>query len=227
MAKNSPGVVFNFKELEATINKEVARISYPTARKLAKTTFERAKVKLVNEIREHLISKELSDPESHMDSQFIVGGEYEKNLYGFFGFEAGRNPVEELVDEIDGGFDINLNAPLVNNRYVFDFEYLTMKELEAATPLDWTSRSWLKAVENGIANINRYITKYDKGRSLLGIQIKNKLKNPGEYKTTPYLTPMMKRFQESLRNAKGVAAIGESAGGQRFYNIRDTQGRFA
>jgi hypothetical protein len=219
-----PGVKFNLQEMTATINIAVAKVSAPIARRLALHDFENAKATVIREIKNHPISKELESP--RIGSKFIIGGSYPKSLFGFFGFPNGENPVAELVNIVEQEFKINTTADLVNNQYSFPFHYLTTRELEIQTPLAWSSRSWIKAVEKGIANVANYVAKINKGRSLYGIQIKNPLKNPGDYHVTPYMTPIIKEFERALKSAKGEGAFADLASGGRYYNIRNAGGRF-
>lgn len=222
-------VTFNFKALNAIVEKEAERVTLPLARKIAKTQFENAKLKMMEQVEEHEISKELSNPSRYPSSQFIQSPTGKpKNLYGFLGFVDGTDPVKELIDIIDDNYRINLQVRLENMKYYFNFQYLTPRQLEKLCPLDWSSRSWLKAVENGLASISKYISRTTKpiGRSSYGLQIKNDLKNPGRYIATPYMTPIIKAFEAQLRFAKNSPIFATSNAGQTYYNIRDSKGRF-
>ena len=218
------GVTFDFKAMEAIIDIEVAKVSAPIARRLASRTFERAKQNVIKEVSRHPISEELESPT--FNSKFIVGGDHPKSLFGFFGFQEGTHPVEELLEHIQEDFWIKTDSPMVNRQYNFPFNYLGIAELEALTPLHWSSRSWLKAVENGLSNIANFISMPEVGRSSFGIQIKNSLKNPGEFLPTPYMTPIIKEFIQTLKDAKDIGAYSSSEEGQKYYNIRNAGGRF-
>ena len=96
------GVTFDFKAMEAIIDIEVAKVSAPIARRLASRTFERAKQNVIKEVSRHPISEELESPT--FNSKFIVGGDHPKSLFGFFGFQEGTHPVEELLEHIQEDF---------------------------------------------------------------------------------------------------------------------------
>jgi hypothetical protein len=213
--------------MEATINQVVAKVAEPIANRLANYTFNNAKAKMIREIQVHEISKELDNPKTN--SKFIKGGSHpDKSLYGFFGFDDGVEPAKELVSLIDQEYYIEPRGIFDGRQYSYGFRYLSLPELEKATPLSWSSRSWLKAVENGLANISKFISRDTKpiGRSSYGIQIKNELKNPGQYTPTQYMTPIFKEFMATLKSAKLSGAIASADDGKRYYNIRNAGGRF-
>jgi hypothetical protein len=173
-------VKFNMKNLNLVLEKPIERAILPAARRIAKERFESSLNQLVSEIEADPVSQEINAGNDVVKSKFIKGGgKYGANLFSFIGFEAGSEPVKELVSYIRKSFKINLfNIKKDGNKYNFQASFPSEGDVKSAFPFPdgWSGgRSWITGIERGITGAINYIRKLGEGRSGGGVQIENEV----------------------------------------------------
>lgn len=178
------------------------------AKGAAQSKFTAARADLIEDFETHEVSKEIKEGPNADKSQFISKG----GLFSALGFYAGSDPVGNVSEILRTNIILD-KSPVKTEvfprklefRYTFKVETPTLAEIKAAAPLDWTSRSWIKEIEEGISNLTLYIfsrklSKKANSRSGTGLQIKNKTTESAVYHPpTSYLTQMLKKFKERIR----------------------------
>jgi hypothetical protein len=168
----------NTKGLMLVVNKAVAEKSLPIARRMAVERFENAKEEFLEKLENDKVSQELLAENSITNSEFITGASADSHgasLYGFLGFDKdGNNPVSELLAFLRSNITIKKNVRLINGFYKFPVKVPSVEEVKSVTKLPWIGRSWISAIENGMANIRNYIrvSPNDLSRSDEAFQIK-------------------------------------------------------
>lgn len=141
---------------------------------------------VIKNLENHPVSQELknhTEPSKILNSS---GWPRRGTLFGFMGFNSGRDPVDELRDFLTSknGFRIDLEKNVIKRvRGILGFLISpSEEELQiAGITLDgWgDGRSWPTVLEDsGIENLPYFLAKNNYGRSQEGFQIENEL-NPG------------------------------------------------
>lgn len=195
----------NEKILIDAFTKDVKRRLRPTLGSRGHKVFLEAKELLLSEIRNHPVSQELinkTDPSKYLSGR-------QGSLFGFMGFEAGDDPVGQLLNLLDekivfentgriiGKLDIRLIA-FVKMPDVSDFDK------DSSLKLPWESgKSWPVGVELGISGLPHFLSKFAKvSRSSMGIQIRGQSKNASEFTGTKFLSEIFDRFRKRVINRK-------------------------
>ena len=199
----------------------------------AEKVFLAKKKKMIQEILHHAISKEIANgPTAHHKTGIL--GEIDKpmgNLYSFFGFSTdGKQIIEKLREAVQTHTTINKQPKVKTSprrlRYQFVVRMPTNDAISRVTGTDWGT-SWAWTIEKGglAANVQYYLynrsgkypsDKKNKNRPKrsmqppsrrgTAIQVKGKPVNPGRrFTTKQYLTPILKKFRDSILNPKSVA----------------------
>jgi len=199
----------------------------------AEKVFLAKRKKMLNEILHHVISKEIANgPTAHHKTGIL--GEIDKptgNLYSFFGFSKdGKQIIATLRHAVLTHTTINKRPKPVTSprriRYQFVCRMPTNDAISRVTETDWGT-SWAWTIEQGgiAANIQYYLYnrsgKYPSdrkrknrpqrsmqppSRSGTAIQVKGAPVNRGrKFNTKQYLTPILRKFRDAIRNPKSVA----------------------
>lgn len=162
--------------------------------KIIKKKFDKQKELLIEEIISHPVSQELINHTS--PSKFLNGSN--GSLFGFIGFEAGTDPVGDLVKLIRRVVRF-IPATTINFRGLTKV-FLTVprvKDIDYYFPLPWEpGNSWISGIENGISGLGYFLSK-KAGRSQEGIQINTDI-NYTEFEPVDYLTPILDKFKNSI-----------------------------
>lgn len=160
----------------------------------------------LREIKKDHIDSVLNDPiceelkrGASGSSKFLEEGD----LFSFFGFKAGEDPV--------GALEIFLNQKI---RFIVPskVENFSMKSLvlypsfedfnqSRSLSLSWGGGSWPVRIEKGLPDLSRFISLTDKGRSLGGIQ-NTKSRGDTDWKGTPFISRHKKNFMRRIGNIK-------------------------
>lgn len=170
----------------------------------ARAIYEVEEEKLYNQIDAHEVSKELR--------QDNVVGEY--SLFGFLGFQAGTDPVDEIKTKLKESivFDetpiININNKIASIAYKVSIPSKS-ETYKMAQTLKW-GFSWLYGIENFIPGFEYFVwfRKVPTGRSGLGYQQKGREtisgSQPGAFMSRKdYITGLLKSFAARLQFRKG------------------------
>lgn len=156
--------------------------------------FENNKSELLEKIKSHPISEELK---SHTTPSLFLSNSH-GSLFGFIGFPFGEEPINELLDFLNDNIEF-IPATSIDLRGLtrFSCSFPSIADFNNRFPLFWEpGRSWVYAIEDGISGLGYYISnKY--GRSKEGVQVET-LVNRSEFKTTPFLTPILNEFKSKM-----------------------------
>lgn len=164
-------------------------------------SFEEINKEVQQEFENHPITRELDD--QVFPSKILQKNNWPRagTLFGFMGFNGGNEPIRNLRNFLfeQGGFNYELNKSFIGRTFgILGFlKSPSEEELQkAGIQLDgWgDGRSWPAVLEDeGIENLNHFLSKPAYGRSSQGIQVKPEL-NPGaKLDKMNYLTPIFKK----------------------------------
>lgn len=187
---------------KSILKEEISRAQSKSLEKeagvIADKILEEKKREYIFNIKEHPVSKEISDGIDSPNISNTLKGE--GNLYTFIGFDNGDKPIEDLIDVIEK----NTKIKQVSSRDgVFNFQVYSpsIDELTSYTPMPFEGgNSWLKGIEKGISGFSNYLygLLFPTSRSGRAIQSKNKIRRTS-YKPTKYFSSLYKNFIESFR----------------------------
>lgn len=190
-------VTFNKRGLKLEIEKIVGEVMLPKARLIAEEIFTTAKQELIISIKKSDVARELKPGRNLKTSDFIIA-ERPVSLYGFLGFEAGTDPIRDLIDLIEQNYILNKNAKLVNGDFVFNVKYANVNDLKRETPLPWgRGTSWISAIEKDFGGLGHYLFLKGLGRSDKGVQ--TKVDRGGELVPQKFITDKLNKFRKSIR----------------------------
>lgn len=174
--------------------------------------FELEKNKLLEEFDNHPITQQMyagaDDPSINYPGGPLNGV---GNLFSFLGFRDGKDPALSLrtllekylylqkrytVKKSSRGIIFNNTAHLLSRDEIYD-----------RTPMSWTSRSWVKAVEKGVGGYQLFIRGYrTNSKSGGGVMSENGRVRSGSFKNTSYFNKMYTNFLKRL-TAGGITRI--------------------
>ena len=182
-----------------------AKIQKGLAGQKAKNFMRRKAERRVNSAKEKL--------DQDIDSDFVSKRiEGDPETIGYFGFEAGDLPVEELKRVMDNRIGMGSNSSVRTRKtasarqatYTFQVKFPSSKDIysEFILNLPWISKTWVEAVERGLGNLEkRFVFRPGKGRSQFGVQLKGYVQNPiTPLKDEGYIERIRRYFSENLSN---------------------------
>jgi hypothetical protein len=186
---------------------------------LVKSEFESQKAQMIQGFFQDEISREIKDPELGNISKTLGGY---GDLFGFIGFFAGSDPVQEASEVIFGKTELkSIQIERIYNRdargrFTSGRRYRNVKISFTSPTLDdfddtsqrvvrdYSGRNWIKGVEKGISGFNRYAN-YPRGESGRGVELRGAIKNPSvarpeisNYKPRGYVTPLIQEFVKKI-----------------------------
>lgn len=172
------------------------------------------KQKLINDFKNHEISKEVRKPDRSKASP-LLGSYKQGNLFGFIGFNEGADPITPVVEEINRIikikaiiFERSINRDVLGRfatgkqrkvRAVFDVPDLNDFKNASKQVVPATSTfNWVKSIERGtISGYKRFLgwsNKRSRGRSGEGVITKTNLRS-GNFRHRPgYVTGLINSF---------------------------------
>jgi len=154
------------------------------------------------------IAKSMLDADIDADpvSRKIEG---DPKTIGYFGFEGGELPVENLKRVMDSRIGITSNSTVRTRKtasarqatYEFKIKFPNSKDIysESILSLPWISKTWVEGVERGLGGVEKFAFRPGKGRSEFGLQLKGNVQD----QITPlmdegYIQRIRKYFSENL-----------------------------
>ena len=192
---------YNFKG-----SKQLQNTAYRAAVKKAKDV----KKEILKEFNKHEVTKEVEQGPMGRTSRLLGGA---GNFFGFLGFEKGSQPVTILREVLENSFTVNRQRgklkKVAKNVFTveFDIQVPTTQQIYTATPLPWTTKSWVQGVERGITNYGQPVFQPRKGvgslyeshsRSGVALQTKRMI-NFIRFSPTPYINQLLDTARAKLK----------------------------
>jgi len=167
-----------------------------TVRSRVERSMASVRNKFIKAVLSHPISKEISlGPDGYNLSGTLLGY---SNLFGFIGFYDNERPIKILKAIL-----MEYEIKIISRKGFTTVKIIvpTKDEIHDATPLPWArGRSWVKAMETGLAGFGMYITSDSaKSRSGEGIQTKRKIRS-SKFLNTSYLSPLLQEYYKNIKN---------------------------
>ena len=172
------------------------------AEKIARRKFNQTQGLFFREFMEHPVTQEiLAGPNIDDNPSGLMGGR--GNLFSFFGFDEGENPIADVSLYLQSQFDLSRSS-YRTKQWTFKVrmpdkekvaEYVVGKY--GAT---YTSESWIDGVEKGYSGLNYYLRFSGKGRSSGGIQVKGVV-NEVTFTTTKYMSELTENFKNRMQRS--------------------------
>tara|TARA_R110000751_G_C13743928_1_gene477707 strand:+ start:277 stop:873 length:597 start_codon:yes stop_codon:yes gene_type:complete len=178
-------------------SKVLQNLAYGTAKKKAEGLQNAA----LKELNQHQVTQELEKGSSSGGSSLLGG---RGNFFGFLGFYRGQQPVAIIRDIFEQSIKVrNKKGKLkklsaTSFLWEFDIDIPSPAEIYKVTPLEWSSRSWVKGVERGITNATQTVF-LDSDRSRSGVALQTNT-NIGfiNFRPTPYVTEILNKLRKQL-----------------------------
>ena len=130
------------------------------------------------------------------------------NLFAFLGFRDGDDPADALRNMLIKHIVLLKNYRVKTSSkgiiYTHRVKMPEMEEIYSRTPMRWTSRSWIKAVEFGVSGFQFLLRGYRKvSRSGGAFLSKGTRVRSGRFQNQSYLSALYRDFQQDLMQGKG------------------------
>jgi|SRR6056300_239995 hypothetical protein len=152
----------------------------------------------IKSFMDHPVTKEIKEGPNGSNISGTLGGY--SNLFGFIGFYEGDNPILPLENLLKK-YSIRIYSRRGNT--TVNIEIPTLQDAYAISPMPWASgRSWARGIEVGISGLGRYLAiDAANSRSGEGIQTSKKVRG-GTYTRRGYLSPLFKKYKNSIEKLK-------------------------
>lgn len=187
----------NFEQIHAKLLKS-KRVRENLDNRMA-LKVEEAKQELVKEFLEHPVSQELLNPENGNISKTLDGKD-NKSLFGFIGFEAGSDPVMEVVGILEEEVKL-VGSKIVDSKTIaYKIRHPSLKDIYAKTPLPWEGgRSWVYGISHGISGFGHFLSGFFQNlgvsRSGQGIQVEQDVRSETFKPRKDYIEAMIRKFR--------------------------------
>jgi len=185
-----------------------------------KKAFLEARERFLRNFDNHPISKEIMAGPKSTNTSGTLRGTNSGNLFGFLGFQKAdqhsNNPVKKLRKIIEK-YSIKIYSR--SGRTYTSIIIPSKEEIFEETPLEWVTKSWVRAIESGVSGLGSYIAykkvKSKSGRSMrivafkspvpsrssAGIQVKSKMKGI-RYFATRYMSSLLRDYKKDINKVK-------------------------
>lgn len=192
------------KYIEGVFSKDAFKL-------FAQESFDRLsqfKQDILQDVIQHRVSIEL---ETIPVPSPILGASH-GSLFGFLGFSADQNPVQDLIDYLDRVMEVKKSRASLYNRLGGTYAKLFLPDkkdmrkeeslqIKASPSAHADGRSWPEWIEEGMSGLDKYIGRSPYGRSTEGIQSKGIARN-ADFNGVPYLTEIFAKFRKKVKNIK-------------------------
>jgi len=198
-------VIFNKISVESKLKNALAKKPFVgRATVNANTRFVIAKQTAYEDFDEHPITKEIED--EFGKSEYIGRG----NLFSFLGFFRGSKPIETLRTFFRSGFSMDRNPTVkkIKNGVVYSYKVSApdLNQIYKQTPMpdNWSTKSWVQAIEEGIGTFASYIwhslafRSVKASRSGQALQVDNDKYTEDGVLGVSYLSGILKKFQSKF-----------------------------
>lgn len=192
----------NRQIFEQLVAQQADRVITPAIAPIMEKKFKDEKKVLMEQFDSHPVTLELEAGPDYEGSG-LVSTAHGGNLFSFLGFNRGEKPViwlrETLEKFVTKG---RLTKEKISDGFLYSYEIRvpSKREIYSRTRiLEWTTRSFVDLVENGIPGFGRYIFdlfKIKHSRSKTGVEAKKPLRQPASSAKIPYVTLLLNSFRE-------------------------------
>lgn len=190
-------MTLNAKTLAQYLEKEVAKspLWKKEVKRRVNEQLRDIRKDMLEAFSKHPITQEIKMGPSAKGSNYLRGIK-EGNLFGFIGFYNSQQPIKELMQILQ---EIKVSYSFAGGDTKVKISVPSKEDIYDQTPLPWaTGRSWVKAMETGLAGLGHYLYNYGPtSLSKAGVQVKPKLRG-GKFKNTSYLSPILKKYYKSI-----------------------------
>ena len=180
-------------------NKNFIQKGWVAAEKIAKKKYETSKKMFFRDFDAHPVTKEISGGPDVSNLSGLLGGE--ANLFSFFGFNEGSEPIGDLRFFLENSFSLTKGS-YRQRQWTFRIKGPDQEKAEGYVVgkygADYTEESWLAGIEQGHSGLQYYLRFRGKGRSGGGIQVKGVVREL-DFKTTKYLSEMIDHFKGNIK----------------------------
>lgn len=187
--------------------KQVSEFTVPIMRERAVSVIQeevdKANDSLIRKFLEHKISEEIQAGPNAENSSGTLGGY--GNLFSFIGFNRSEEPIRFVAGLLADSIKVkNVIVRRQKMLVYFSISLPNKEKIFDQTPLPWVEagRSWIQAIESGIAGFGEYL--YDEefadnelSNSGAGLQAKNKIRG-GRYTAQKYLSDIINEIAKEL-----------------------------
>lgn len=199
---------------EIVLKKQIEKLSQGKsfqkfAYNAANTRLVAAKNQLLEDFDDDEVIKEMIESSKNpaiTTSEIVSKG----NLTAFLGLYPGQgaSQVQELRNMLKYGISMDVNAKIEFSKnkvsYSFKVRLPTKKDMNEKAELgDWTSKSWIEIIENGVSKtVNKFIF-WSEGfksgsKSGTGLQTSGKVTSPAQLTPTPFMSRILDIFREKF-----------------------------
>lgn len=164
--------------------------------KIAQDIVDKEKNELINNFKEHPVTKEIANGENASNVSGTLGGY--GNLFSFIGFSNTADPISPILNLLNK-ISIRKKVEIKNNIATVSVVFPSKDDIANVSKMPWESgRSWLWDVEKSISGIGAYLFgKFEKSRSGSGIQLRKSFTGK-TFTRVSYFTPLYKNFIRKL-----------------------------
>lgn len=193
----------NITQLRKELRTSIRQLK-PLADANAQRKFNAASEDIIEYYDEHPVTSELRAGKDSASSLVPVS---EGNLFTFLGFYFNTKPASVLKTELKNHLKLKRvfdtkNASIIENgleiQYVYPVNLPSYEEIahDDKFNLEWSSRSWIDEIENGISGLAFYLHNIrfygnEESHSRRAFQMKNKVRE-GEMPGIKYLSDVLK-----------------------------------
>ena len=184
---------YNFRRIQATIIAQGQRKIEQRVDTVLNRRFEIIKSETFNEFDDHRVTKELNE-----------NGE----LFGFLGFEESETPTQDVRQYLEEEINIREgskisprgNKIIVSKTIEIPSLSSMYEEIESEGVGEWSTKSWLQLLEDGIPFFSKFKTTKipDSSRSKAGIQAQNEQRPGVDYPRIKYMSEILKNLKKRI-----------------------------
>ena len=198
MARNVKVVVNNKAVLREVVSSGKRALSLKM-RKAIDPKIQDKQKNLLKDFDTHPVTAEIKAGPNASNSSGLTGGY--GNLFSFIGFDSNSNPTAAIREILDRKIVYKVKALNVSGKFEISITVPSLEEIFSVSPIPWADGlSWVQGIEKGISNIGSYVYSNKElvgSRSGSGLQVKKGVGN--QFKTTPYISKIIKDFKNSLK----------------------------
>lgn len=194
-----PKVKANRGYILKTARNKVLKDVQESILKTAKREVVRSNRELLKRFLQDEITKEIAAGPMSENTSGTLGGK--GNLFSFLGFQEGSDQISELAEFLTNSIKIErISISKTNFSVRVSISVPTIEDIEGFTELPWISKSWVKAIEEGMSGLAQFLFSeegFKTSRSSTGIQAVKSVSG-ASMQSQNYLTDIIKVVSKQL-----------------------------